>query len=135
MRFMRAARDAFLALGVIGLLIGVGLLIRAVTGPTQGLEDLGFVVGFMMMVAVSSIAFGASLLAASATDERTPRWRLAATAAGALLGVVVAVGMGTVALESTNVPLLVFVGIVVAVVLAGLAATAGMWRSPQRVTT
>lgn len=78
----RAASHLLFALGCVLLAAALILLLTAFTLPAAGLEDLGRIVGAMLLGALAAIPFAASLLVA----RRPSRGLLATAAAGSLLG-------------------------------------------------
>lgn len=90
---LRRRRLASLTCFLLGciLLSGAGaLLLLAWTAPYEGLQDLGRIVGAMVIGAASFVPF---LLAIVFANEETPRWTVAASIVGAVIGLIPALAL------------------------------------------
>jgi hypothetical protein len=115
-------------LGLIGLGGAVLLALAARFAPAQSLEDLGRIVGALLLAAAAGILFGGSLLAARLSRADLPRWLVAAATVGSLLALVPGVAFLQPALSSSNWGLAAFAGLVLLAGIAGLASAPGAWR-------
>lgn len=89
MRVPRGISLASFALGVLSWLVAVLLFLRAVLFPSGGFEDLGAIVGAMLLVGAAAVPFALSLLLAR--RDGMPRWRVAVAALGSLVGLIMGV--------------------------------------------
>ena len=115
-------------LGLIGLGGAILLAIAARLVPYEGLQDLGRIVGALLLAAAAGVLFGGSLVAARVSRADLPRWLVAVAAVGSLLALVPGVAFLQPAVESSNWALAAFAGIVLLAAAAGLASAPGAWR-------
>lgn len=115
-------------LGLIGLAGAVLLGISARFSPSESLQDLGRIVGALLLAAAAGVLFGGSLLAARLSHADLPRWLVATAAVGSLLAFVPGVAFLQPAVSSSNWGLAAFAGIVLLAAVAGLASAPGAWR-------
>jgi hypothetical protein len=121
---MRRGLSRFLFfLGFALVLAAVALIAWARLLPAQGLEDLGWFVFALLLLAVSGVPFALGLLVAPSA----PRGLLVAAVLGALVSAV-----GGVAFLTTGTRPLQALGVVVLLlVVAGLVRAVRLWRAPQ----
>src|SRR5687767_2039282 len=115
-------------LGLIGLGGAIMLAIAARLAPYEGLQDLGRIVGALLLAAAAGVLFGGSLLAARVSRADLPRWLVAVAAVGSLVALVPGVAFLQPAVESSNWPLAAFAGIVLLAGVAGLVSAPAAWR-------
>lgn len=128
MSLRRLASRTLFALGLLLLLGAFGLLAASWLLPAQGLEDLGRVVGAMLVAGLAGIAFAVGLLVTPPAG--VPRWQVALSALGCLPAALA----GAAFASTGTTPLMAFGLLVVGLSLAGLVSA---WRlvraAPQRV--
>lgn len=117
-------RLAFWA-GLFTSLGALALYARAATLPAQGLEDLGAIVGAMLLVGIAGLVHGAFLLGARRAGSAVPRWQLAVASATALLGALVWLALG---LSGSSMWLALVAVFAFLVALAGLLVSPPLWK-------
>lgn len=114
-------------LGLLLLAGAAALYLRTVLAPSQGLEDLGNIVGAMLLVATSGLVFGLYLwLANAAGRPYPPAWRLVPASLGALLALLVSFRFAQGAVDVPQWGLLAAALLAIVVSAGGLLAAGRM---------
>ncbi|GEM_PF-6920469 len=116
----RTLSTLLFALGALMIALAALLFVSARVRPAQGLEDLGWIVMALLLVALAGVPFSVGLLMAPEARHRT----IVLASLGCLLAAVPAAGFltaGTTALTAIGV-------VALALAAAGIARGVRLWR-------
>lgn len=122
MTWRRPASRLLFALGALLLLGALGLLVASWTLPAQGMEDLGRVVGALLLAGASSVPFALSLLLARGTAM--PRPMVVIAALGCLLALLPAFAFLSAGVAGS----MAFGTLFLAAALGGVYGALRLWR-------
>lgn len=124
MTWRRPVSRALFGLGVLLLAAALALVVAARVVPAQGMEDLGRLVGALLLAGAAGVPFALSLLLARGTAM--PPWMVAVAMAGSLLAVVPSLAFLTVGVPGS----MAFGALFLLAALAGVLGAARLWRRP-----
>lgn len=123
----RALSFLFFAFGALLLLSAIAMVAYARTAPAEGLQDLGRLVAAILLASAAGPAFGVALLAAR--DAAMPRPVVLVALLGALLGLVMGIGLLSLGMQA---PAMAYAGAFSAgVSAAGLLSGPRAWRKAR----
>jgi hypothetical protein len=122
MRWRLPASRTLFALGILLVAGALAMLVAASALPSSGFEDLGRIVGALLLAGGAGVAFALALLLARGTTM--PRWMVVVAALGCLLALLPAIGLLTAGVTNGALFGALFLGAAV----AGLVSAVGLWR-------
>lgn len=124
MTWRRPASRALFGLGVLLVAGALALVVAARTLPSQSMEDLGRLVGALLLAGAAGVPFALALLLARGT--RMPRWMLVVATAGCVLAVVPALAFLSAGVPGST----VFGALFLLAALAGVFGAARLLGRP-----